>query len=130
MPPADSTLHAASSTPAEACVAVMQRTRDCEEVYVPRLLALRVRLDQPSGIARRFEVEGRRAMLGLAHHQFAQDWSDEAISRTCTDLSQKALVEQERMIAPERECLQTTNCNAFTACDLAHKEARWTTQAP
>lgn len=130
VPRVDSTARPNDSTPAQACVAVMQRTRDCEDVYVPQLLALRVRLNQPPGIARRFEVEGRRAMLGLAHYEFARDWSDEAIARSCTDLSLKALAEQERIMAPERHCLESTDCNGFTACDLARKEMRWTTSTP
>ncbi|MEO8183311.1 MAG: hypothetical protein ABI895_31140 [Deltaproteobacteria bacterium] len=103
----------------------MRRTRDCKEVYVPGLLALRVRLNLPSGIARRFENDGKRAMLGLAHFQFARDWSDEAIAGNCTGLSRKALAEQERIVTPERHCLEMTDCNRFTACDLAHKEKLW-----
>ena len=33
--------------PADICVAVMQRTRACEDDFVPGLMALRVKLDQP-----------------------------------------------------------------------------------
>jgi hypothetical protein len=104
----------------------MRRTRDCKQVYVPRLLSLRVRLNQPPGIARRLQIEGKREMLGLAHYQFARGWSDEAIARNCTELASKAVAEQERIIAPERHCLEQTDCNGFVTCDLAHKEMRWT----
>ena len=69
-------------------------------------------------------------MLALARSQFSRDWSDEAISRNCTALAQKPLAEQERIIAPERRCLQTSRCSNFTACDLAHKEERWTAVSP
>jgi hypothetical protein len=87
---------------------------------------MRVRLDQPSGIAARFEEEGKDAMLELAHLQFAQDWSDEAIAKNCKELSEKSIEEQERIITPERKCLETADCNTFTTCDLARKEKRWT----
>jgi hypothetical protein len=123
---ADPPVHASEGTPTQACFAVMHRTRECKEVYVPGLLGLRVRLDLPTGIAERFSSEGESAMLELAHSQFSRDWSDDAITRNCTALSQKAQAEQERIVAPDRHCLETTDCNAFTTCDLAHKEKRWT----
>lgn len=122
-------LAAPSETPAKTCAAVMHRTRACADVYLPELLALRVRLDLPAGIAARFESEGEAAMLELAHAQFARDWSDERIAQNCDELSRKPPLEQERIIAPERECLQTTECSAFSTCDLAHKEKRWTAPA-
>ena len=65
-------------------------------------------------------------MLVLARTQFERDWSDEAIARDCTALSQKSPDEQERIIAPERRCLQAERCSTFTTCDLTHKEERWT----
>lgn len=128
-PTADATataLQTGAGTPREVCVAVMRRTRDCEAEYVPGLLALRVRLDQPSGIAARFARDGRDAMLQLAHSQFAEDWSDAAIARNCEALSEKSTEEQKRIITPEQQCLEAADCSAFTACDLARKEERWT----
>jgi hypothetical protein len=132
-PPAPASAAAAAAparpgagTPAETCIAVMHRTRGCAEVYVPGLLALRVHLDQPPGIAERLETEGRDAMIELAHSQFSRDWSDEAISRNCKALSEKPAAVQERIVAPDRRCLEMTECSAFTRCDLAHKEKRWT----
>jgi hypothetical protein len=104
----------------------MRRTRTCEATYVPGLLALRVRLDQPSGISARFQAKGRDAMLALARSQFESDWSDAAIARNCTALAEKPASEQERIVAPDRRCLEADRCSTFTACDLAHKEARWT----
>jgi hypothetical protein len=123
---ADPPAHANGGTPTQACVAVMHRTRECEDVYVPGLLGLRVRLDLPRGIAERFSSEGESAMLELAHSQFSRDWSDDAITRNCTDLSRRDQAEQEAIVAPDRHCLEMTDCNAFTTCDLAHKEKRWT----
>ena len=122
-----SPVQSGAGAPSEVCIAVMHRTRDCENLYVPALLALRVRLDQPPGIAARFKEEGKDAMLEAAHSQFSQNWSDEAIAQNCKALSDKAMDEQERIITPERRCLETTDCSAFTRCDLAHKEERWTT---
>jgi hypothetical protein len=90
------------------------------------LLALRVRLDQPSGIAARFQANGRDAMLALAREQFARDWSEAALARNCTALSEKPSDEQERIVAPDRSCLDAERCSTFTTCDLAHKEERWT----
>jgi hypothetical protein len=116
----------AAGSPAEVCVAVMHQTRDCADVYVPGLLALRVRLDRPAGIAARFKAEGKEAMVKLAHTQFSADWSDEAVARNCKALSEKPAEEQERIVAPDRHCLETTDCSLFTTCDLAHKEKRWT----
>jgi hypothetical protein len=122
----DARARPSGGTPAEACVAVMHRTRECREEYVPGILALRIRLDQPPGIAERYEAEGESAMLELAHSQFSRDWSDEVIIRNCADLSRRPAAEQERIIASDRRCLETLDCSGFTACDLAHKEKRWT----
>jgi hypothetical protein len=126
MPAAAPTVANADATPAETCVAVMHKTRDCAQVYVPSLLALRVRLDLPAGIATRFKAEGEGAMLELAHSQFARDWSDDAITANCNALAAKPATEQQTIITPERDCLAKAECSAFAACDLAHKEKRWT----
>jgi len=108
----------------------MRRTRACADAFVPGLLALRVRLDRPSGIAARFAAEGREALLTLARAQFANDWSEEAIATNCAQLAAKPPAEQERIVTPDRECVSRPDCETFTACDLAHKEARWTAQPP
>ncbi|MEZ4335600.1 MAG: hypothetical protein R3B82_03140 [Sandaracinaceae bacterium] len=117
-----------SVTARDECVAVMERTRGCADTYVPALLALRVRLDRPEGIAARFEEEGEAAMVALAREQFAADWSDEAIANNCDTLAARPAEEQERILAPERECMREPDCEAFTACDIANKERRWTAE--
>lgn len=115
------------AAPVDVCKASMRRTRECADVFVPGLMALRVRLDRPKGIAARFQTEGQEKMLATAREQFAGDWSDAAIEKNCAELAQKPADDQERIVAPDRRCLSTTrDCRGFTDCDLANKEARWT----
>ena len=116
---------AADPSPHDVCVAVMHRTRSCADAFVPGLLALRVRLDRPPGIAGRFASEGEAAMLALAREQFAADWSDDAVATNCATLAAKPPAEQERLVAPARARLAAAGCAAFAACDLADKERRW-----
>lgn len=113
----------------ETCAAVMRRTRECKDTFVPGLMALRVRLDLPAGIKKRYETEGEKVMLALAHMEFAKDWSDEAIAKNCGEFATKPAADRERIASQARECLATHDCKAFTACDLAQKEKRWTTKA-
>lgn len=104
----------------------MRRTRACKELFVPGLLALRVKLDRPAGIRARHEADGHEAILALAKQQFDADWSEDAIASNCQKLSERAPEDQERIVAPDRKCLATEGCRAFVDCDLAGKEERWT----
>ena len=117
---------ASDAPPTDVCVTVMRKTRDCADVYVPGLMALRVRLDKPPGIAARFQAEGEKAMLPVAREQFNNDWADDAIASNCKALGEKAVEDQNRIVASDRECLKAADCAAFTQCDLAAKEKRWT----
>lgn len=104
----------------------MQRTRACADVFVPGLLALRVRLDLPPGIAARHAEVGEEALLPIAREEFHRDWSDERIAANCDALAARPASEQEAILAPERACMEAADCSTFVACDLANKEQRWT----
>lgn len=117
---------APDAVPTDVCVAVMRKTRGCADTYVPGLMALRVRLDKPAGIAARFQAEGEKSMLAVAREEFNNDWSDDAIAGNCKALGEKLLEDQNRIVASDRACLMAADCTTFTQCDLAAKEKRWT----
>ena len=54
------------------------------------------------------------------------DWSEQAIAANCQKLSERPAEDQERIVAPDRTCLQAADCKGFVDCDLAGKEERWT----
>ena len=129
-PPARDPPDTRQSTTDEAsratCGAVMRRTRACEDVWLPGLFALRVRLDLPQGIAAKLKAVGQEAMLAQARQEFAADWSEAAIEKNCSDLLTKPAADQQRILAEASECLAKPDCQSFASCDLAQKERRWT----
>ena len=68
----------------DVCVTAMTRERECQEAFLPALVALRVRLDQPAGIAERAESEGQEALMSEASTEYAADSTDEFASPTST----------------------------------------------
>jgi hypothetical protein len=109
----------------EVCEVVMRRTRTCGDDYVPALLALRVRHDEPEGIAARFEAEGEDAMLEIAQEEFERDWSDAGIAAHCQDLIEMPEERRARIVERERVCMPARNCAEFVACNMDNLERRW-----
>jgi hypothetical protein len=109
----------------EVCEAVMRRTRECGDEYVPALLAVRVRHDRPPGIAARFEEEGEDAMLEIAQEEFERDWSDRGIAAHCQALVEMPEERRSAIVERERRCQPARNCTEFVACNVDNLEQRW-----
>ncbi len=107
------------------CVAFFTHQRECADLFVPQLVALRVRHDRPQGIAERDRSEGREALLTVARREYEDDSTDHAIEDQCD-----AIVAEAGEAAADFEhhfhnCTQLRECSEFVPCDLALLEAHW-----
>jgi hypothetical protein len=115
----------ASASGMDTCVAFFTRQRECREEFLPGLVALRVRLDQPPGIAAR-DAQEHDALLAEAGTEFDSDSSDESIQANCEGI----MAEPDAAQAAEGfgACLQQAECSGFVPCDLAMLEHHMTSQ--
>ena len=101
------------------CVAVFERQRACTADFLPALVALRVRLDVPAGIAEEDRKGGRDALVAQAMEEWQRDSTDAAIAATCDRLAGA----DPEGVGRARECLDASACAAFTECILPVVEA-------
>ena len=120
-PVADAALH-------NACVAMMHRERDCSEQFVPALVALRVRLDHPTGIAAQ-DAADHNALLTHAQEGFPLDSTDERIAATCTDTSRHPSDHTAGWVPEMNHCVAMTDCHEFVECDMHFTEERFSDRA-
>lgn len=117
---------AASSGPdlAASCQTSMVRARECTDEYLPALVDLRVRLDQPAGIAQAAQSDGRDALLAQAREEWASDSTDQAIAATCERLAASVPPEDRAQLASRVEaCAAEASCADFVACLMpVHEE--------
>jgi hypothetical protein len=112
------------------CTAMMARQRECRAAFIPELVALRVRLDVPAGIAAQDQSGGREALVAQANTEFDADSTDEAITRTCTEMMAQVPADQGVAMCQQAEsCTAEPTCEAFVPCALAMVEARLTAGA-
>lgn len=115
----------------EVCEAVMRRTRECGDLYVPALLRMRARYDRPPGIAARYHAEGEDVLLPIAREEFRRDWSEAGIDAHCDDLDRRAPEECVLIVERERSCLPVaSDCPQFVECNMALLERRWSAAPP
>jgi hypothetical protein len=111
---------AEKSSPAptrEVCRSLLTRARECQAVYLPALVAERVRVDIPVGIAASDRQGGREALLAEALQEYPQDSTDAAIEATCEQLAAALPPERaERLVATGNACLARGACEPFAAC--------------
>lgn len=112
-------------TPGEACVATMERERSCQSDFIPALVGLRVRMNQPAGIADRDASEGRDALVAEASTEYARDASDEAIAANCGQMGQIPAEQAQAWTSMMRECLAASDCASFVECDIRFTETRF-----
>ncbi|MBX3270479.1 MAG: hypothetical protein KF729_09475 [Sandaracinaceae bacterium] len=115
----------AAATPRDACLAMMRRERSCQQDFVPALVALRVRLDQPSGIAQTDAAEGRDALVAQARAEYEADATDEAFEANCAQMDELPAERAEGWTSMMRECLAASACGAFVECDMRFVEHRF-----
>jgi hypothetical protein len=108
-----------------ACVTVMNRERECADTFIPELVDLRVRLDQPPGIREQDETEGRDALVAQARSEYEGAGVDIAIEVNCNALARLGEEQQTRWRTMLAECAAITDCNQFTECDIRITEARF-----
>ena len=113
---------APASTDAQAvCVQLFTRNRECTDDYLPALVDLRAKLDQPAGIAEKVKQD-RNAILAQARTEWAEDSTDAAIAATCGKVSDADAANAEGVNA----CLAEATCAGHTACVMPYFEKRFT----
>lgn len=102
---------------ARVCRDLMQRERDCSAVFIPALVAERVRLDIPAGIAAEDAKLGRDALVSEALNEYADDSKDDRIAATCAQVAAQLPAERgQRLIGAGEACLELDGCEPFVAC--------------
>jgi hypothetical protein len=98
------------------CVQFFQRQRECTDTYIPALVAARVELDKPPGIAQTDQEIGRDALVAKAMEEWAQDSTDEAIGATCDKIMTNEPSQAD--IEKGRSCMAADACQPFVDCAI------------
>lgn len=124
-PVAPAQAQAASNPDAKAiCVELFTRNRTCTDQYIPALVDLRAKYDQPPGIAA--EVAANRAdVIALAKTEWATDSTPEAIDATCTKITANLTPADEASFGGVQACLANQDCAAYTTCVMPYFEKRF-----
>lgn len=106
------------------CVEVFTRNRTCTDQYIPALVDLRARYDQPAGIAA--EVAAHRDdVIAQAKTEWATDSQPEAIDATCTQIAASLGEADQASLAGAQACLASQDCGAYTTCIMPYFEKRF-----
>lgn len=107
------------------CVEVFTRNRTCTDQYIPALVDLRAKYDQPAGIAA--DVAANRAdVIAHAKTEWATDSLPEAIDATCTKIAATPGGFTQADADAAQACLASTDCTAYAACIMPLFEKRFT----
>jgi hypothetical protein len=102
---------------ARICRDLLRRGRDCSAVFLPALVAERVRLDNPAGIAAYAAQIGREALLSEALNEYTDDSTDERIAATCAGVEAALPADRgQRLVSSGEACLRLDACEPFVAC--------------
>ena len=116
---------ATSTTDIKAtCVQLFSRCRDCTDQYIPALVDLRVKYDQPAGIAAAVASD-RAGVIATANSEWATDSTPEAIDATCTKVVAHLTPAEHADFGGIQGCLAQTDCSAFTSCVMPYFEKRF-----
>ena len=100
------------------------RERTCSSEYLAALVALRVEVDMPPGIAAEDARDGREATIAAAWVDWTRDSQPAERSKICRALD--AQVPPERVDALKADaaaCLSAADCTAFAACAVEHERS-------
>lgn len=101
------------------CDRYYARERVCVNEYLSALLAVRVELDMPPGIAAEFQAEGRDAVLAKMRPEWERDTTLENTNRMCRDAERKTPAERlDGLMADGDRCYAMADCAGFTACTV------------
>ncbi|MEJ7601937.1 MAG: hypothetical protein WKG01_28840 [Kofleriaceae bacterium] len=112
--PASSDVHA-------LCVEMLTRNRTCTDDYLPALVDLRAKHDNPAGIAARVTTD-RAGVIAEARTEWQTDSTDEAIAAVCTKAAPST---DPADVEPARACLAEATCGAYVACSMPLFEKRF-----
>jgi hypothetical protein len=99
----------------DTCVASFERQRACTDEFIPALVDLRMKLDQPPGIAQ----GNREETITQARAEWANDSTDEAIAASCDKiLASMDPAQVDGAMAPMKDCLAASECAAFVSCEM------------
>jgi hypothetical protein len=102
---------------AEGCLKMLQRQRECTDVFIPALVGWRVELDTPAGIAAMDASEGRDALVTKAKAEWGASNSDEQLEGLCANIiGGMPPDELAGGIELGQRCLATETCEAYTSC--------------
>ena len=107
------------------CVEIFTRNRTCTDQYIPALVDLRAKYDQPAGIAA--DVAANRAdVIARAKTEWATDSLPEAIDATCTKITANLGGFTQADGDAALACLAHTDCATYTTCIMPLFEKRFT----
>jgi hypothetical protein len=129
VPPATKTSITAEEA-RQGCVDTLTRFRTCTDDFIPALVAMRVKLDLPAGIAAKDAEIGRDALVAGAKTEWAEDSKDEAIAATCEGTLAKMPQELiDELVPVAAECQSKDACPAYVECMMPIQE-KLLTSAP
>jgi hypothetical protein len=115
----------ASTTDAKAvCVEVFTRNRTCTDPFIPALVDLRAKYDQPAGIADAV-AKDRDKVIAQAKEEWATDSQPEAIDATCTKITASLGPGDQAEFGGVQGCLAKQDCGAYTTCVMPYFEKRF-----
>ena len=108
---------AATSDAHAICVQAFQRQRECTNEFIPALVAARVRLNVPPGIADKDKELGRDKLVEMALEEWKTDSTDDAIGQTCTDMEAQMPPDTNAQLTEQvNGCLAAEACTAYVEC--------------
>ena len=102
------------------CQRIFARKATCADDYLPVLLDLRIELNMPAGHRRRGQVQGRDAVLAIAHTELARDTEpakvDALCQRAATEATKAPARACRRLLEQGARCEAAADCKAFAVC--------------
>jgi len=94
------------------CVQVMTKNRECTTDFIPALVDIRAKHDNPEGVAEAVKAD-RDKVISQALAEWAVDSKDDAIARQCEKLGPTMT---DADVAGGKSCLATAECPAYVSC--------------
>ena len=105
------------------CVEVMTKNRECTTEFIPALVDVRAKYNNPEGIADAVKKD-RNAVISQATMEWSTDSKDDAIVRTCEKMEAEAPA-TDAEAATAKECLAKADCAGYVACIMPQFEKRF-----
>lgn len=113
------------------CERHYQRERECSSEYLAAVVALRVELDMPPGIAAEDARDGRDTVIARARVEWERDSQPAERTRICSALDAQVPAERvDSLIAEGEACQAQADCAGFAACAVAGERAFIESGAP